>query len=106
MLHYFELKQLGVHTTVREMHRQKSPCSPTGSALGSGPIGGCAVVIVNAFLVGAIAPRRRLGSGVGGGALELLPGQSNYIAALAGVIFESVPRQRVVVLPDAEKAAE
>jgi hypothetical protein len=106
MLHYFDRRQLEADTAVRAMHRQRSKCSPTGPALGSGPIGGCAVVIVNAFLVGAIAPRRRLGSGVGGGTLELLPGQSNDIAALAGVIFEGVPRQRVVVLPDAEKAAE
>ena len=75
LLHYVEPDaNTQIETAVARTSPATSPVFANGSALGLGPIRRCAVVIVNAFLIGAIAPCRRIGSSICGGALKLLKG--------------------------------
>ena len=61
---------------------------------------------VNFFFVGTVPPGRQFRASVCRRALELLQRQSHHVTALAGIIFEGVPRERVISLSDTEKSPE
>jgi hypothetical protein len=71
--------------------------------MSSAPVRCRAVVVVDAFFIGAIAPSRRLGSRKCGSTLKLLASKADHVPALAGIVFERVPRQWVIALADARQ---
>src|ERR1700722_10942584 len=70
------------------------------------PVGSDSVIIVYFAFVGAIAPGRFGADVVCWSTFQLPLVEIDNVTAQIGVIFENRPRQRMILVPDAEEAAE
>src|SRR5262245_3634469 len=70
------------------------------------PVGRNLVVFVQAALAFAIAPVKLAAGAVGRGGAELLVGNVELVAFEFRIVPERIPRQRMILLPHAEEAAE
>src|SRR4051812_32642808 len=65
-----------------------------------------AVVVINLAAIARVAPVRDLATLVARGALQPVLVQVDHVPALAGVVLQALPGNRVIAVADAEEAAE